>query len=62
MKSAQIHPLKNPKSHLEIPCHRVRPDVQGMRLAGMAILEHPELSTPIRNYGDVFLPAGQAAR
>ena len=30
--------------NLEISRHCVRPDVQGMRLAGMAILQHPQLS------------------
>jgi hypothetical protein len=30
--------------NLEISRHCVRPNVQGVRLAGMAILEHPQLS------------------
>jgi isopropylmalate/homocitrate/citramalate synthase len=37
----QTHGLRAFVFNLEISRHCVRPDVQGMRLAGMAILQHP---------------------
>jgi hypothetical protein len=42
-RKPQTYGLRAFVFNLEISRHCVRPDVQGMRLAGMAILQHPQL-------------------
>jgi hypothetical protein len=43
-RKLQTHCLRAFVFNLEISRHRAGPDIQGMRLAGMAILQHPQPS------------------
>ena len=56
----QTHCLRAFVFNLEISRHCFRPDVQGMRLAGMAILQHPQLGGRLIELGLIVQDDGGA--